>query len=822
MKRAGESALFLGLGLLACAVVQRGDPLVHLRLVLGAASFLAVGGAVERWLGFEEPAPFHRIALGQVALISWFYLRQALLIGVHRPELFLLVLGAAVYLLRKRVPLEQPAERATIWLCWWLSLLTFAAVYSAKLAPPSTDPEHHAFFAKLVAAAGHVAWTQTPYSTAAITYPSGFSVLNALWAQLSFVPTVQVADCQIALQSSLAVGLVLEASFAARRKVSLACALLVLLLAHFVFVLPWNPEAALLEGTARLAHKALLVLPLTLVIRAAAGPLLRWKSRALVWTVSGFALAFSLVVNPALLLPQFAVVAATLGLALFVLRGGPSAPRPARLAVPFFAGALVLSILVGDPYLRSLRQHGSAAASAAQALARPPAPLQLSAALSASVRELSSAGLLPVPGCHLSAQCDDRLDPLRLLFAPLLLLLALVVLWQRLWQRRSLELGAGALLATALASALCSALAAAVQRLLPHSESFSVEFFRYYATSSLGAATVLLLLLWLALGLGLLASVLSARLSGSLPELAASAAFVALLAISASPAPFLTANLVDHYAEAVRGRPETQDLIEPADLALARRAEGLPPGLVLLPGYSVLPNPWEGWNHASGGAKAVPLYSWAPFAFFNGLGDPRFGSMEYNRHVCRAFDLPWLAARGVRYLWMSPGLRQMSCVNQADQIVPAYFEEVLREGDRAIYRLREESLAAAALDPKVNLPLEAPLRGKAGAGPRGALLVGGPLGVSGWACDPGGGPVTIALELKLQDGAGTVLEFRQAGLTLPQSIAKATTCEGSEHGFAFAPVKAQPGSYRGRVLVYDGAGARPLTLAEGFELKVEL
>ena len=72
------------------------------------------------------------------------------------------------------------------------------------LDTPSNDTDLHAFLAKLTAQNGHVIYDQLPMSAAPVSYPSGFSVLNAVWLAMSGLTPVAVVNEQLTLQSCLA------------------------------------------------------------------------------------------------------------------------------------------------------------------------------------------------------------------------------------------------------------------------------------------------------------------------------------------------------------------------------------------------------------------------------------------------------------------------------------------------------------------------------------------------------------------------------------------------------------------------------------------
>ena len=76
-------ALFVLIGLVAAAIVSIGDSdrMVQLRFTLTLGAFYLAGGLVEQLAGVRGDAPLapvHRIVLGQLALVFYFYLRSPL------------------------------------------------------------------------------------------------------------------------------------------------------------------------------------------------------------------------------------------------------------------------------------------------------------------------------------------------------------------------------------------------------------------------------------------------------------------------------------------------------------------------------------------------------------------------------------------------------------------------------------------------------------------------------------------------------------------------------------------------------------------------
>lgn len=800
----GLSFLLTGAAAALLVRVDGADPLVHLGFVLACGALYLLGGAVEALLGLEGPFVFHRIVLGQLALAAYFCGRSLLPApGVGRVELGLLLALCGAVLWRKRAPAASPAPwlpLASVWAVWWASTLIFAGAWSGRLETPGSDTDLHAWFARLTALSGQVARTQLPWSDAPVRYPSGLGVLDGLWALLSFVHPVQVVDCQVALQSCLAAGLAVEAMFAVRGRVRAAPALLLLAAAHVLFALPLNPLMPLLEGTARLAHKALLILPFTFALRAGGR---RRAACAVAVACAGFAF----ILNPARLAVEGPVLLAT---AVVLAAAGGERRLWRGLAV---GAAAALLFIAPDPWVRAAIDGGAIGQATTSAAGVAPAgpPLSVGAAVRGGLARLAAEG---VPGCVRSGQCRPELDSLSLLASPLLVALALLALW--LPRRRDdgddgSRRAAVAVLALSLATVAAIVLSGAVDALLaPRMGTFGLRLLRYYVSSGLLFATALFLLVQLAVGLALAGELLSRlRPEG---DLLAVAALVLVFALGPSPdAPTLLP----------RAPRSSLGPIDSADVAFVREASAVvpPSELLLLPGVASLSSPWEGWDFAVASSRAVPLYGTVRFAFFLGEGDARFDAGAYQRRVCQSLDLGWLAARGVRWLLVTGSTRRMSCVHALEHALPRYFDEKLRRGDKALYRLRDAAVPLAREDPELDVPLPAPLPIPRGEGLRGEAWLRGPVGVNGFACDRGvAQPVTV--ELQLRAGGQVLRELHGAAVPLEEVRG---ACGGSAaHGFAFAPTTAPPGRYRARLLALDAAGQAPLVLADDFELRVDL
>jgi hypothetical protein len=645
------------------------------------------------------------------------------------------------------------------------------------------------------------------------TYPSAFSVLNALWCDLSLCSAVQVVNCQIALQAFLLVGLVVEAGAAIRGRMSWEAAAVVVLVGAFAFGLPTSGNAAFLEITPRLSHKALLLLPLTLVVRLspqAPGP----RLRVAVAGVAAFCAGWAPALNPALAIVELPVLLATLAASGIFLRSGESLRPPARAGAVAACGALAMLPLAADPWIRNLAGSGARllpAVSSAAAVGGSAAHLDLAGALAAGFRHFAhgSALFLFPAGCTPSPLCTDDISLFASWLPALLYLCALAWLFRRGWNARwalvlVLWLGsAAALFLEGAAGALISG------------GGLEASLLRVYAAIGLSYCGLAFFLLLIALALALAGRFMEERTPHG-DRLAVLGALLAAMAINLAVPEWVPGLLRHAVASVSQHEEDALGRVLPADVALVKRAAQLVPDgeRVLLVGLPVRFDAAEVRTLPVSTSRAVGLYT--DLASMFGFGFTPFGPNEYRRRVCRRLDLKWLADHRVLWVVASDRSLRRGCVHAFDDARPRYFEEIAREGDAALFRLRADRLREASLDPALDEPLAQPTRGTPGRGVAGEVEMRGPIAVAGWACDLGSAsPVTV--ELELADAENPARVYFERHLAAQAGGAAATrACGGPGHGFGFAPVAAPEGKYRARLFAYDGAGKRRSLLAEGF------
>ncbi len=881
----GALFVLLGLAISYTVKIYDADRVVQFRFVLAMAAFYLAGAEAEARLGVrgDSPwAPIHRVVLGQVTLLLYFYLRSAIaqlgLPGVTRAELIVVIAAlamSAAYRSRQSQPAPLDPRAPTIppwlvllvstgvWIAWWASTHRFLAYRSGPLQTPSSDPDLHAYFARLVMMGGKIAYTQAPYSSDPQSYPSAFAVLNALWGMISGVSQVKILNCQLTLQACLAVGLVIEAAGTLRRQLGLATALALIGIAHWLFFFPVNQESLVLGGTARFAHSALLLWPLTFALRLVAQSAdpgaqpTRLRLLALLAVALGGAWAF--VTNPShviVILPVLLVT--TIAVLTGIKRHETSAPTPRRWIAILLALTLTIPILLTASdalVVWMLRGSGGGAAAAMvndTDVDGKSQPLSPSAALSAGWRRLKSSTTLGFPdGCISGNKCQLLVKKTRSRWPIPLYLGALGYLGYCVyrWRKRrkakepgertdSLRNGSYVVVGIALGAVLIAFSVGFMDRLMLGQRSMrailmsqytgqglrTLSAYFYFALLAVGASG-------LALGLGRLAArtwkTLPARWLHVGADVALGLVLLLGVAYEAQRSPKERRATKQAYRTQVKRAPRTSlGWIEPVDIRFAEEVEKRVPHAdrVLLPGIAISVSKRERWQFPQQTSRAIVLYSKTPFAFFMSQGPAEFSPAAYNAHVCASLDIPWLAEHRVTWVVMSDGTFQRSCVHNWQQVRDDYYAEVYRLQDRVLYRLRADRIAAAKTDPRLDLPeFAAQGGGPKGEGIRGDVERHGPHLVVGWACDFGSpAPVTIELQLTSRDDMlKTYREFHRAGLQRDARISQA--CGGSAaHGFSFAPNSVPAGTYVVRVLAYDAVGKESKALAQNFFLDVPL
>jgi hypothetical protein len=165
--------------------------------------------------------------------------------------------------------------------------------------------------------------------------------------------------------------------------------------------------------------------------------------------------------------------------------------------------------------------------------------------------------------------------------------------------------------------------------------------------------------------------------------------------------PELSRDAAERYSRNVHTSPiSAGGLILPEDIRLAHAAETVVRSgeKVLLPGVAVQMSPSELWFFAVGGARAIPLYSDVPFAFFHASDADSRSAGEYRNHVCERLDLAWLVRRGIVWVYEFDRVDEMACVHAWTHARDIYFERKLTDRKSSLWHLRTELLSRAEQD----------------------------------------------------------------------------------------------------------------------------
>jgi hypothetical protein len=192
-------------------------------LFWGAVYFCFLGGAAQYSLGVRIGRPdfFHRIAIGQVAFIIYFFIRSSIafwwykqtanLVSIHIAEpLAIAVLVTGVRLVRRGhlrsiVPALKSWFTRNNYGLW--SVAGIAVVLALRELPRnvpiSTDSAQYTFFTKQIALFGVVPHIQFSWGELHFDYPAGFAVLNHAWSSISGINAAGITAIQTVLQAQL-------------------------------------------------------------------------------------------------------------------------------------------------------------------------------------------------------------------------------------------------------------------------------------------------------------------------------------------------------------------------------------------------------------------------------------------------------------------------------------------------------------------------------------------------------------------------------------------------------------------------------------------
>jgi hypothetical protein len=669
------------------------------KLGIGLLHLIGIGWAVSKLLSLASPrhlACASHALLGQIVALGYVYMRSALssmlgVPGIFVPEV-VLVEGLLLWLVVRRGQLPDARPRLPgrsdlpklIAHGLWLSWLALVAVQKLDLHyTPSSDPDIHAFYAKVLLERGHLYYDLQPFSDAWMVYPSGFSCSNFVLGLLSGLHPVQLVNIGPYFQFTLFCGATF--SFIGQsikgRWEAVVLAFFHFCIAYLCFNPVFAPNRDFLQGSPRLAHTAILFFPLLFTMQHAK----HLGKRPLLIALPLCATLTGMCVNPThvpatLLVAASAVVALTANPRTRHDIASLGASRWARVAI--LLGALAIVFLATDPFYRSLVVQQSAPEGHVEE-ARDltgnalRADLDWKAITSEAVPRMrykilanpgNSGGTVPVQVAlliGLLAWVVAAVSSERLGFRPsspelreLLLFVALVfccVALHAVWSELTPHLARPGVLQSQLLVRYSQALQYQLSTLL-----YPVCF-----------TSALVLSLGFASGDGESGRRLLPRLIG----LTLSGASLIWLV----PASLVQAE--DYYPKL---RDSSLGQVFASDIEFVRRAQqeiGLEER-ALLPGRRRQTRN-EHWIFTTGAGRAVPLFSDIRTSFFLGLDGWAFTAGAYQVHVeGNQFDPDWLRSHNVLWLVDSGDFPQ--------RILKRHYDRVFGDHHAVLWRLRPQ------------------------------------------------------------------------------------------------------------------------------------
>lgn len=629
-------------------------------LLLAALAMAAMGRGLLRALRVDpadgRPRLFLSLVSGQALLVVYIAVRSLIharipALPVTAAELLVLAGAAGAWAAQDLFRISSGRR----WLLLELALLAVVCMVIGdrelpRLVMLSSDPDTHAYFARLFEIKGGVPW----WGGDATHYPMGTGALGLAWAQLSFLD-VRNAVTALPLMQAFLAALLLAEGFALRVhgvRLVLLLFLAALALTAAAFLLPLYANYAHMEGAGRqMAIATLALVPAVLVSRRSGNGL----AVATLMLLSLFLLA---VLNPInVVVPM--ILLAGYGLHRLTVR------RRVELwiLVPF---ALLVMLLLDPYYFALITGRGT-----------PDSRFTVDAALAAKPASLVlaqwSAGLARGPLEFLVG--NARFLPAQApWFAPVAVALLAVLWWLRRWSLRSV---ARATVVILLMLASLWAADALFDVLLDDRRFYLLAPYYWLA---LGQLKILLVT-----GL-VLATLVAGHLRGVREGMLLAFAALAVATIGwalHSTQPMMDRSRVDYCG--------SLGCIEPDDISTLRGFEALARAGKLSPGRVLLPNSRheahrEQWIFPVTAARALPFFDVPAPAFYYYQGDPDFTTENYVRHVCSRFDESWLSEQGVAYVFL-PARRDSACLAGMETLVQSR-RVIVRHGNSMILELR--------------------------------------------------------------------------------------------------------------------------------------
>jgi hypothetical protein len=677
-----------------------------LQLSLGAFCLALAGWSITELVGLRWALGnvALSIGIGQLAAMSWLYLRSVasalaevltgIALPVTRGEIVLLIaflVGAAA---RKRggcLGRLKASPSGALWIV--VAILLIAQRELPREDMVSSDPLLHLFYTAQILRLGVVPFHLGTWGPNDFGYAAGYAALCAVWTWLGGGPPQNAVAGLPLLQSVLAV--LALAALAARRvapqdlRLAVVGGFLALLLFFGFFPFTLIKSVYLLEKTGSISTLLLLLTTVALSVFGGRGPPDRPQAAALV--LAGAGVGLSAVVNPTAVFVPGAIYACAIGKRLFERQG----PLRRRLGRALLLAAVPSMLAMTEPYyLLKLWLH------------RPSAPFDFEPPVAAT-----AAG--PTVWVEAGRYAADLLFTLqwtkpflqtpyfgRTALSALPLLVAVPLIWRLLPQAQKGPILRWIVLLPVPVIALEFTLLPLFHALRARGDLF------YLLGPYLWGAIVRFGYLWYMAVLLLALTLLLHRASSARAGLVLCVLGAALAAV-----PLHRAR--DSLTNEVRMKPRLDrcfylGCITADDRvvlqALERRfADHVAAGgsldfsvvpKILLPNaehqfpgvWQEFPNDFiEKWIKPTGAAAFVPFVATFPAAFFYYRGSDDYANANYEAHVCRTLDIPWLRQRNIRYLFV-PVHRNKACVAGLDSLLAS--EAVLvRSGDAALVQL---------------------------------------------------------------------------------------------------------------------------------------
>jgi hypothetical protein len=626
------------------------------------------------------------LCVGQIASMSWVFARSALSglvfyftahqLPISSVEVWALVICVLFVVSRAK---RESESRFNAWQV--VGLLVVLACISIPVAfrdlprtvALSSDPDQHAFWASQVYKLGIVPWDQGLTGVGPLGYPAGFAALNAIWMFFSGCSAVEIVTIQPMLQFLLAtaacaayapilIGSVRLRSSAFREDSGNWAVVLAALAAIVLywFALPYGLQAERFhgEGTARLSCSLLSALVLLSWVTPT-NSLLTSKEQSIRLIVVSSSVALLATINPlSALLPGVFLGLIGLDYCWHKLRS-----RCKREALCTLLGCLMVIAIIfaGEPYLvtHAVRALGFSSTSAtATTQVATSSPLSITLSTEHVFEWLSFRRIMSylLAGTYID---NPIMQPIHLLF----------VVACTVW-----GLGAfRAVLRWIVALGVCGITAFAFVGLgVTGSIELPLYLVQPYVVQSVFQCGAILGFIALMPLLLKLFSLRSALITACISVVTICCFCVPTTPITARSGAFnmhIRGGYCGSIACLSEGDREAFLFIE----QLGHRIQQQYPSLSYAnaPKILILGIPadlgGERWVFPSGSARALPIISPLPVAFFYGRGHPDWTFENYQARLCQNLDLDWIKKRNIRYLFLAKN--DPGCMKRRREVV---------------------------------------------------------------------------------------------------------------------------------------------------------